>query len=347
MIRHRFPPEFSTLNRPVSRRFLLSATAASLLPMTSLRAQPKPRTAATLDETWTDTSRARDIPVKLRWPDEALYPDQRPLVLFSHGLGGTREGGAVWGQAWAAAGFVVVHLQHPGSDLAAVRAVASSFAGQRGLRFIAAPAQLVARLRDVGFVLDEIGRRHAAKLDRWGNARPTQIGMSGHSFGAHTTLGMAGQRYPGTAGMAPIQDARIASFVAFSPTAPMTGNAKLAFASITRPLLSITGTRDSDVAGIGATPERRFAVFGALPPSNKAHLVLTDADHMTFSGQTGWPAEFMPREQVTRDLQAQHHALIAAITTDWWRASLLGDLSAQGRLAAPADLASSDLWQQK
>ena len=28
--------------------------------------------------------------------------------MFSHGLGGTREGGAVWGEAWAAAGFVVV-----------------------------------------------------------------------------------------------------------------------------------------------------------------------------------------------------------------------------------------------
>jgi predicted dienelactone hydrolase len=332
---------------PSSRRSLFTVALASLMPLPSLQAQPKPSAETTADETWLDPSRQREVPIKLRWPDAALHPGVRPVVLFSHGLGGTREGGAVWGQAWAAAGFVVVHLQHPGSDLAAVRAVASSFADQRGLRSVAAPTQLVARLKDVGFVLDEIERRHVARVDRWGSARPTQIGMSGHSFGAHTTLGMAGQRYPATAAAEPINDARIASFIAFSPTAPLTGDAKQAFAGVTRPLLSITGTRDSDVAGVGATPERRMAVFGALPAGDKAHLVLQDADHMTFGGQTGRAAEVVRREAVTRDLQTRHHALVAAVTTDWWRATLMGDASARERLIAPTGLAAGDVWQRR
>ncbi len=295
-------------------------------------------------ETWIDATRQRDMPVRLRWPDAARFPGPRPVVLFSHGLGGTREGGNVWGAAWADAGFVVLHLQHAGSDLAAVRATTSSFADKSGLRVSASAEQLVARLRDVAFALDEVQRRHATGLGRWATARPARIGMSGHSFGAHTTLGMAGQRYPGFAG---VTETRLASFVAFSPTLPVAGDAQRAFERMARPLLCITGTRDQDVLGTGATPDRRVGVFAALPKGDKAQLVLQDADHMSFGGQTGRAVEIVPRAQITRDLQPAHHALVASITTDWWRATLCGDGAAQTRLAAPADLRPVDVWQQK
>jgi hypothetical protein len=112
-------------------------------------------------------------------------------------------------------------------------------------------------------------------------------------------------------------------------------------------LLSITGTRDSDVVGVGATPEKRKAVFAALPSGDKAHLVLMDADHMTFAGQVGTAAEIVPRESITRELQAEHHALVAAITTDWWRATLQADSQARSRLEAPKTLGVGDLWQVK
>ena len=68
---------------------------------------------------------------------------------------------------------------------------------------------------------------------------------------------------------------------------------------------------------------------------------------MTFGGQTGLAAEIVPREQITRDLQPLQHRLVAAITTDWWRASLLGDAPARARLLAPQGLQKGDLWQQK
>jgi predicted dienelactone hydrolase len=88
-------------------------------------------------------------------------------VIFSHGLGGTREGGSVWGEAWVDAGFVVVHMQHMGSDLNAVRGVTKTFTDRRALRTLATPEQLMARLLDVSFVLNEIEKRHVAKLDLW------------------------------------------------------------------------------------------------------------------------------------------------------------------------------------
>ena len=155
-------------------------------------------------------------------------------------------------------------------------------------------------------------------------------------------MGMAGQRYPGHPG---IVEPRLAAFIAFSPTLPAQGDAVRAFDRLTRPLLSVTGTRDDDVVGVGATPDRRIGVFDALPPGRKAQLVLEDADHMTFSGQTGRAVEIVPRSAEARALQATHHAVVASITADWWRAELLGDPQARTRLARPAGLAPGDRWQ--
>jgi predicted dienelactone hydrolase len=308
----------------------------------ALSADTRPPT--TEDEAWDDARRQRRVPVRLRWPapDWPVPPGGRPVVLFSHGLGGTVAGGDVWGDAWARAGMVVVHLQHPGSDLDAVRGAARGFTDRAGLRSLAGPAQLLARLEDVVFVLDELGRRHAAGSGRWREERPQAIGMSGHSFGAHTTLGMAGQRYPGHPGF---DEPRLAAFIAFSPTLPVAGDAVRAFDRLTRPVLCVTGTRDDDVVGVGATPERRIGVFDALPAGRKAMLVLEDADHMTFGGQTGRAAEIVPRPAEARAKQPAHHAAIAAITTDWWRAQLADDAAARVRLAAPAGLAPGDRWR--
>lgn len=312
------------------------------MPATRLQAQTA---TDVVDEIWPDPAGdGRAVPVRIRWPVFDGATEAPRVILFSHGLGGTLDAGTAWGQAWAAAGFVVTHLQHPGSDLPAVRANAASLADRSGLRAVASPQQLLERLRDVQFVLDGIVKRHAARQSRWGEVQPDQIGMSGHSFGAHTTLGMAGQRYPGFAG---ITDSRLASFIAFSPTIPASGDPRQAFARIEKPLLSITGTRDDDMVGNGATAERRMAVFGALPVGGKAQLLLQDADHMTFSGQSGRALEIRPRAKVTRDLQPEHQALIARVSTDWWRATLLDDAAARERLRMPTDLGRGDTWQQK
>lgn len=299
---------------------------------------------AVQDETWSDAARQREVPVRIRWPSESMAVPAGgwPVVLFSHGLGGSRAGGAAWGEAWAQAGFVVIHLQHRGSDLDAMRAAGARFTDPAALRRIGGGQQLLARLQDVSFVLDELGRRQAARLGRWAAVRTHAVGMGGHSFGAHTTLGMAGQRYPAFDG---VSEPRLAAFVAMSPSLPAGGNAARAFERITRPTLCLTGTRDDDVAGTGATPERRRGAFNALPAGQKSQLVLDDADHMTFSGDAGRSTEIIPRVAITRELQSQHHAVVATITSDWWRAHLLNDAAARQRLIKPAGLAGGDVWQ--
>ena len=137
----------------ITRRACLHSLIGGALGTSACAVFAQARGASVADDTWVDVTRKREVPVKVRWPDNALHTGPRPVLLFSHGLGGSREGGHVWGAAWASAGFVVLHLQHPGSDFPAVRAVASSFADKSGLRAAAGPEQLLARLRDVGFAL--------------------------------------------------------------------------------------------------------------------------------------------------------------------------------------------------
>ena len=60
-----------------------------------------------------DEVRSRDIPVRVDLPANTA---PAPVVLFSHGLGGSRKGSAFLGEHWAARGYVVVFLQHPSSD---------------------------------------------------------------------------------------------------------------------------------------------------------------------------------------------------------------------------------------
>jgi predicted dienelactone hydrolase len=328
---------------PLNRRQTLALPLTLLAPAWAWAQSDSP---ATVDESWVDARRQRTLPLRIRWPAarQPIPTGGRPVVLFSHGLGGNREGAAVWGEAWARAGFVVVHLQHPGSDTDAIR---SQIGQRRGLQDVASAEQLWARLADVGFVLDEMQRRHAAAragtgYAAWASIRPTAMGMSGHSFGAHTTLGMAGQSYPG---VAPLKEPRLAAYAAFSPALPAAGDPQQAFAAVQRPTLCLTGTEDGDVIGNGSTPERRRAVFDALPAGHKAMLVLQGADHMTFGGQTGRIFELRRRAPAVRAVQPAQHALVAAITTDWWRAHLQGDTAAQQRLRNPSGLGPQDRWQ--
>jgi predicted dienelactone hydrolase len=159
-------------------------TRRSLLAVAGLAAMPV--RASVQDSSWTDAARNRTLPLRVRRPESA---GPWPLVLFSHGLGGSRDGGEAWGQAWCEAGCVVIHLQHPGSDTAVWAQ------GLTALRCAANPAQLLNRVADVHFVLDEVQRLHVAADSDWRRVRLDAIGMSGHSFGAQTVAALAGRPF--------------------------------------------------------------------------------------------------------------------------------------------------------
>jgi predicted dienelactone hydrolase len=63
---------------------------------------------------WTDAKRGRAVPVKIYFPLGSEGPF--PLIIFSHGLGGSREGYEYLGRHWASHGYISLYIQHAGSD---------------------------------------------------------------------------------------------------------------------------------------------------------------------------------------------------------------------------------------
>jgi predicted dienelactone hydrolase len=274
-------------------------------------------------------------------------------VLYSHGLGGSREGGDAWGEAWRAAGLAVIHLQHPGSDTEVLRS------GWREARAATRPErlaeQLGERVRDMQFALDTVARLAARAEAPWARLLDQPMGVAGHSFGAHTVQALAGQRYRVPADFA---DRRPRAFIALSPS-PGRGELlppREAFGAVERPFLAVTGSLDGDPFGTFERGEPRAAVFAGLPAGQRALLWLDGADHMTFAGNAERrlrSGALLKRTTATIEAEPRHHALVARVSTLWWRAQLLGDARAKALLAdasaaaggASLGLGPGDRWQ--
>jgi predicted dienelactone hydrolase len=286
------------------------------------------------DLTVSDAKRNREVPIRVFLP---AHSTAVPVVLFSHGLGGSRAGGTYLGEHWSARGYVVVALQHPGSDESVWK---NQGAGQRmnALRQAANAQNLLLRLADVSVVLDqlEIWNRqtdHPLK----GRLDLAKVGMSGHSFGAVTTQGVSGQTP--AIGRA-YTDPRIDAALPMSPSVPRAGDPARAFGNVKIPWLLMTGTKDDSPIG-DMDAASRLKVFPALPAGDKYQLVLDGAEHSAFADQ---------REALKARANPNHHKAILATSTAFWDAYLKGDEAAKAWLQGEAVrgvLEKADVWEKK
>ena len=294
-------------------------------------------TPETFDLTVHDAERKRDIPIRVYLPSEK---SPVPVVLFSHGLGGSREGSAYLGNHWAGCGYVAVFLQHPGSDTSVWK---DKNLGQRmqAMQEAAGHQNFLLRVKDIPAVLDQ--------FDRWnktdghvleGRLDLTRVGMSGHSFGAVTTQAVGGQST--RRGNLSFTDPRITAAIAFSPSSPRRGgDPKQAFGNVKIPWMLMTGTKD--VARIGdADMKSRLAVFPALPPGGKYELVLYGAEHSAFTDRA------LPGDTEKRN--PNHHQAILALSTAFWDTYLRDNEGAKTWLDGDGPrslLEKDDRWQKK
>jgi len=101
---------------------------------------------------WHDSARDRDVPVRIYYPATGNGPF--PVIIFSHGLGGSRDGYEYLGRCWGSHGYVSVHVQHIGSDAAVWQ---DSIFKMRAMRQAAADlANAVNRPKDVSFAIDQM-----------------------------------------------------------------------------------------------------------------------------------------------------------------------------------------------
>lgn len=314
--------------------FVSLVAAGGYDPMALESARPA---VVTKDFDINDAARKRTIPIRVYLP---ASKDAAPVVLFSHGLGGARTNNRYLGEHWAARGYVVVFVQHPGSDESVWK---DAPLGKRldVLKQQASAANFSLRAKDIPATLDALvgwnkdkGHPLAGRLDL------KRVGMSGHSFGAVTTQAVGGQSYP--LGLS-LTDPRIKAAVMMSPSPPRRGDPSAAFGKVAIPWMLLTGTLDDSMAMSNTSPADRLKVFPALPPGRKYQLVLDGAEHSAFS-ERGLPGD-------RRKRNPNHHRAILAVSTAFWDTYLKDDPAAKAWLdsetAVRGVLETKDRWDTK
>lgn len=273
------------------------------------------------------------------------HPDERcPVVVFSHGLAGSRTGYGFLGRRWAEHGYVVIHPDHPGSDTAAFKGVRPAELSAALRRATSDPAILAGRPRLIARVIDALPALEQALPALAGHLDAARIGVGGHSYGAWTTMSVAGaltRAVPG--GPADWSDPRPIAFAALSPSGPSALSQPGDWAACTRPVLVMTGSDDRQPGFLGRPGEDRAGawrrqVFDLMPAGGKLLAWFEGARHCTYSDGAGNVLTGEPKPD-----PAQVEA-VAVTTLAWWDARLRGDARAQAWLADPATPATLGPW---
>jgi len=218
-----------------------------------------------------------------------------PLIVFSHGLGASREMYGYFGKGMAEAGYIVIAPTHHGSDTEALRAWSKENGlgkkndeGEGWLQAgISDPENLRNRPGDVSFVID----RAAKEPKLAGIVDMERIGVAGHSFGAYTSLAVGGMTVdlPDAKGVS-FRDARVDAALPMSPQGSGTmGITKESWSGVAVPVLFLTGTKDYGSGGRAASWRREG--FELVSGVDDYLFTIDGATHMTFGGPRDGGAE--------------------------------------------------------
>ena len=276
-----------------------------------------------VDHVWFDTQRGRNVPARIYYPtggtnSGSVGLEKFPVIIFSTGLGRSRDDCAYLGRHWAGCGYVSIHVQHKGSD-EEVRQ--GNLRPRKELqRAFYDPENIRNRPMDVIFVIDQLDQmqreRNACRPLRFD---PDRRGWA--RFRRQTVLGIAGQVLPGHISFA---EPRVKAVVAMGTPVPL-GQVplELAYGDIAMPCLHITGTADNSIVATTQASQRRLPfdhTFGA----DQYLITFYGADHLTYSGHNR-PANAAG--------DALFHRLIAECSTVFWDAYLKDDAGAKAWLA--------------
>ncbi len=221
--------------------------------------------------------------VRVHYPAALEARALLPVVLFSHGLGGSRLGYGFLGRAWAERGYVSVHPSHRENvPFGAVEVEQPTLATLRAMKeAIDEPANWEARPREVAAVITSLPDLQIPALE--GRLDLSRLAVAGHSYGAYTALLCAGARIRLGGVARDFREPRARAFIALSP--PGNGSRGLddaSWAAIEAPVLCVSGSRDGGFQG--QPPQWREESFRAMRPPEKTLVVVEGAEHFTFSG---------------------------------------------------------------
>ena len=242
-----------------------------------------------------DTSRNRDIPYKVYYPKP--LEGQYPVIIVSHGLGGTREGNQQLGRRLASNGFVAIHIEHEGSDDSVLKGARDPRAARAAARQSLSFETALARYQDVPFVVTQLPSLNASDKQLKGHLNLEALGMAGHSYGAISTMVAAGERV--TPRYVSFKVPTLRAGLVLSPSPPSERlDAVKAYQDISIPLFHMTGTNDdSPIDTRPVTAKDRPTPYRTLKIGKQYLLILDGADHMTFSGRRIGTKDELPQDK--------------------------------------------------
>ena len=268
----------NTSRRRFNRMLLAAPLAAAVA---QARAEPATVAYTVTDLDWFDTARNRPVPARLYWPARSGSDAPVPLVVFSHGLGGSRLGYSYLGQHWSSQGVASLHVQHVGSDSALWRG--NPFGMAERLRNAAQDAEALARVQDLRFALDQTLAGAAGKAPSAVDA--SRIAVAGHSYGANTALLTIGAQVVRNGATVSYRDQRFGAAVLISAppfyTEPSVAGVLNA---VSVPTLHITCVGDViQLPGYVSGVEDRIAIFDAVADPRKLLAVFREGSHSIFT----------------------------------------------------------------
>ena len=235
---------------------------------------------------WQDVVRGRSVPARLYLPaSPKLGEGTVPLVVFSHGIGGSMDGYSYLGRYFAAHGYASLHVQHVGSDRLIWWGNPLTLASR--LSNAAQHTEALDRVKDVKFALDSLLAGPAGKI-----MDVKQITAAGHSYGANTTMLLVGAKVDMSGSTVWVKDPRFSAAILISaPPFYGLGEPLKIVSGIDVPTLHITATADDiQIPGYSSGVADRLALYKATGASTQAAKVLAvfkNGSHSIFTDRMG------------------------------------------------------------
>ncbi|MBX9772356.1 MAG: hypothetical protein K2X29_13345 [Candidatus Obscuribacterales bacterium] len=300
-----------------------------------------------------DKQRNKDLHVRVTYPTEE---GKFPVIIFSHGAGGSKDGYKYLIGYWVKKGFVCIQPSH--ADAITSTANKEKLFQDLMSTLKALPVDYSGwanRVADIKLILGSLSTIQAsipAAMDT------SHVGLGGHSYGAFTSMLLGGASVPKIAAgkVRTPYDGRIAAILVMSPQGikrrprDFGFDDKNSWKGIHGPAMFMTGSLDQ--TGWTMPKDRRVPYLDS-PQGNKYFVEIKGANHLTFAGvgqrqeasKQTQPARPIVGQRIAKRIQ-QRKQQLAGLTTTGRLAKFFGPMESGNhqQMLDAIELVSTDFW---
>lgn len=221
-----------------------------------------------------DEARGKDLQVRVTFPRAGEAKEKHPVLVFSHGMYGTKDAYQPLVRFWASHGYVCLQTNHPDS---------LAFGPKTGAQAVLAWEE---RPKDVSFLVGALPAIEEAVPALAGRVDRERVAVGGHSFGAHTAQLVGGVRAFAVLREVSYRDERVRCVLCISPQGPGGLFREESWKTFTVPAMLVTGSNDESPLEEGKGAAWRERAYALSPPGGK-YLVFLEGAHHGFGGITG------------------------------------------------------------